>query len=1396
MSTATDVMRVFHSSEDEDEVVGEFQVAEYIIFLLALDTYMRYAEESSGVDDIEDAIIRRGLQILRRAEADLENYGSFLEEHLSTPVQKQMLKRALSFKSFTPNGMARRALQFRTLLSRGGAQTVRAVFESNKYIRQMREAIAASMMEDADKALDIFAAMPLRNSRFRVWVDESAKQAGSGESAPQPVEAASNESSSEIRQELLVQQVQSTVAVGAEAARDAKDSRSALLEQTENEAREAAKRSIEVNQQRDEPLTRSEVVGVAAAAAMAATTDPSNPQNIPESLRALDDEQRAAALTNGRVVVAAGAGAGKSFTLVQRVTYLVKEQRVGPSRILVTTFNNKAAEELKEKIGKSLGGQVLQQMSVGTMHSLFSRFISEHGTPEERQAMQAPRFMRDGLSIAGAVQRMWSDCYGTKRPTPRMRTMLAYKSQWSGNGITPAEALATVPPRKEAQDAATWYTMYEGLKGTLPDWRPPCQSNSYTRFMSQNRGDGSRLGDFSDMLLIFRDILKRSPVVQSAVQKMFDHVIVDEAQDRNTIMAEIIEMISGHINEDSQDKSLWIVGDDKQCVHVDTLVDVPGNRRVRAGGLRVGAQVLSYRNSKVTPQIVESVTKSDWAYGFKVVTASGRSLTMSPNHRIWASEINPEIEDRIVYLMHRPNLGFRVGVTTNGRTKKGRRSIRSRMAMENADKLWILKLCGDYEEALLEESSYSLTYGIPTVVFNGVWRDLNQDRLDEVFRRFGKNGMKLLEASNLDFDHPHVTAYASGNGRVARRVIQMLAHHSKGTLVSLEWTGDDLDSPLKAAQVIFQSTGPRRRLRKHCNSYRDAISFATTLKGLTGAIINRRLSRHELEEPYQLIPAAGLFPGMRLVVLEGEDAVDSEEITSIDRVEGSFVDLSVDDASNFFGNGILSHNSINAFQGARAELFTSLWDQPGWKTRAITTNYRCEPEIVDAANALIANNEDQIPMEARADPRKVRGVGSIKVFNPPDEASAALDTVEAIKQNLALGANVTDHAILCRTNKELHAFETACIIRGVPYARKGASSFFGSPETKAVLGYVQLVTGTDPIKMQGALADAINKPNRFFIDPKKGAEAVERAIVDYARTKQQDPKTIDPVEALSDRGFVNGLARRLLDLKGGRGRDFDHKLRELGDALKEMRALAQTGGYTTRDLFDQILGLEGTAIVGGKFIEQTFRETLQADLKDRVGDETDDDEEEEDETDPTRGLGNVSFLYKLSEIDPTDEDDALTPPTTPAGFKSKMERYAARMRDLRTDVTAWYKKQSALPPEQRTPPPGTYVGTVHSVKGAQWPNTYVSMPAGKFPFNIPKRPGEPPPDPDEVKDQVEGERRLAYVALTRAAKNLTIICPGEVGGKPAGVSVFVAEAKLKVGENVVAIGTESPTAEG
>src|SRR5574338_347210 len=116
--------------------------------------------------------------------------------------------------------------------------------------------------------------------------------------------------------------------------------------------------------------------------------------------------------------------------------------------------------------------------------------------------------------------------------------------------------------------------------------------------------------------------------------------------------------------------------------------------------------------------------------------------------------------------------------------------------------------------------------------------------------------------------------------------------------------------------------------------------------------------------------------------------------------------------------------SIYQFRGARPSLFSALDGAEGWTKRLIQTNYRCEPEVVDAANRVAQNNTGQIPMQAQADPRKARGKASIVVETPIDYVDGAYSVFETFGREMSLGKDTpSDFAVLARTNAELNAFE-------------------------------------------------------------------------------------------------------------------------------------------------------------------------------------------------------------------------------------------------------------------------------------------------------------------------------------------------------------------------------------
>jgi superfamily I DNA/RNA helicase len=263
---------------------------------------------------------------------------------------------------------------------------------------------------------------------------------------------------------------------------------------------------------------------------------------------------------------------------------------------MAVTFNKKAALELQEKLQKKLGADRGKSVMCDTMHTVFRKFIigdqkmgiPAYGTPEEQRMMTQDLIAppRPGVmskvkpgDVSRAINTMWNQCKPEqlaaytgwdvetfKEGAPKSKKAGLYINKWAGNDVSYTQAKASARVGKE-QLAALYYEFYLGLKGDIPNWRPPCGGDGFHKFMDRYRRGNERLGDMDDMLKIFRDILRRDPKAKAAVQGTFDHILIDEAQDSNTIQHQIFDMMSEHIECDDKKKSIWLVGDDRQAIY-------------------------------------------------------------------------------------------------------------------------------------------------------------------------------------------------------------------------------------------------------------------------------------------------------------------------------------------------------------------------------------------------------------------------------------------------------------------------------------------------------------------------------------------------------------------------------------------------------------------------------------------------------------------------------------------------------------------------------------------------------------------------------------------------------------------------------------------------------------
>ena len=265
------------------------------------------------------------------------------------------------------------------------------------------------------------------------------------------------------------------------------------------------------------------------------STDIAAPQSR-DFAQELNPEQLAATtFGKGPLLIVAGAGTGKTRTLVYRVAHLI-QTGIPPERILLLTFTRRAAQEMLARAVQLVGGasrQVHGGTFHGTAHRLLRRFGPAAGLPGDFTIM-------DQGDAADLMQLSRAQLgYGdAKRRFPRKETLHYVYSRHVNTEIPVLEILAEELPR---------FVEFE------PDF-----GRIYADFTQ--RKSERNLVDYDD-LLIFWSLLLEHPASGSRIAALYDHVLVDEYQDTNVLQARILRSLcGGHRN-------LTVVGDDAQSIY-------------------------------------------------------------------------------------------------------------------------------------------------------------------------------------------------------------------------------------------------------------------------------------------------------------------------------------------------------------------------------------------------------------------------------------------------------------------------------------------------------------------------------------------------------------------------------------------------------------------------------------------------------------------------------------------------------------------------------------------------------------------------------------------------------------------------------------------------------------
>jgi len=268
-------------------------------------------------------------------------------------------------------------------------------------------------------------------------------------------------------------------------------------------------------------------------------------QQVPHYLRELNPEQQSAALAiDGPVLILAGAGSGKTRTLVFRIAHLLRGG-VDPRSILAVTFTNKAALEMRERVAKMVGKEA-KGVLLSTFHSLGARLLREHGTrvglpkdfaiyPTGDQVQLVRRIIAEEVHVVATAG---EDSYDAKK-------ILFQISDWKNRMIDPVAA---------AHEVAGGI-----VQGNRADDYAVLASAVYPRYNASLRAAGAV--DFDDLLLLPVAMLRDDAEVRERCWKRWKYLMVDEYQDTNAAQLEMARILAGPM------KNLCVVGDDDQSIY-------------------------------------------------------------------------------------------------------------------------------------------------------------------------------------------------------------------------------------------------------------------------------------------------------------------------------------------------------------------------------------------------------------------------------------------------------------------------------------------------------------------------------------------------------------------------------------------------------------------------------------------------------------------------------------------------------------------------------------------------------------------------------------------------------------------------------------------------------------
>lgn len=265
-------------------------------------------------------------------------------------------------------------------------------------------------------------------------------------------------------------------------------------------------------------------------------------ENLLENLN--NEQKDAVQTTKGPLLILAGAGSGKTKVLTSRIAYLI-QNGVRPKNILAVTFTNKAAKEMKARLGNMLGEDTVKYMWVGTFHGICGRILREN---IEEYSFQSGKKLDKNFTIYDDTD------------TNAVIKQAIKKLNIDDKVYQPKLVKAVISNAKnKMQDAYTFATFARDFKS---------QKIAQIFEIYENTLNNNNAIDFDDMLMLTVKLLEQNPKVREYYFNRFQHILVDEYQDTNLAQYRMVNML--YTNAQSEippERSLCVVGDVDQSIY-------------------------------------------------------------------------------------------------------------------------------------------------------------------------------------------------------------------------------------------------------------------------------------------------------------------------------------------------------------------------------------------------------------------------------------------------------------------------------------------------------------------------------------------------------------------------------------------------------------------------------------------------------------------------------------------------------------------------------------------------------------------------------------------------------------------------------------------------------------